>query len=78
MSPTVSLPCPRALDPVRVPASGGGRAFIVEASGPGGIGLLSRRSRERKRKKEGYFAKSCAWPGWQADGAVLWNHLHVV
>ena len=42
----------------------------------GGIGLL--RVKVQGEKEARHFAKSCARPGWPADGAVLWNQLHVV
>lgn len=33
------------------------------------------RDRRGAEKKNRHFAKSCAWTGWWADGAVLWNHF---
>lgn len=75
ISPT-ALPCPRALDPVREPALGGGDCLLWRRLGRG-VRLRGKRQGD-KGKRNGYFAKSCAWPGWSADGAVLWNHLHVV
>lgn len=40
----------------------------------GGVWAAGVKRQEREKKKKRHFAKSCAWPGWQADGAVLWNH----